>query len=52
MTVPADPMQTFVLVMGVVIGLLAAGGFYSLHRVRQIDREMARRERLTTPNAR
>jgi cell division protein FtsB len=46
MAVVADPMQAFVVVMGVVIALLSIGGFYSLHRVRQIDREMARREKL------
>lgn len=40
MAVLADPMPTFVIVMGVWIALLAAGGFYSLHRVRQIDRKL------------
>ena len=34
----ADPMQAFVIVMGVVLAAFAAGGFYSLHRVRKLQR--------------
>jgi uncharacterized membrane protein YccC len=36
--IEADPMQAFVIVMGAVLAVFAAGGFYSLWRVRKLDR--------------
>lgn len=38
----ADPMQAFVVVMAVMLAVLAGGGFYSLHRVRKLGREIER----------
>lgn len=46
MVVVAEPMQAFAISMAVMVALLAVGGFYSLHRVRQLDRELAERDRL------